>query len=259
LTAADIKDVKRLQPEGWPDILPSIQYYFHSPISFPFKAVLNNKIVGLGTAIIHGRTGWLAHIIVDKESRNAGIGTSITKHLIKFIQQTSCETMLLVATALGEPVYKKFGFETETEYVSLENGTLPVASDPKIVPYREQYTPAVLAMDLAIYGEDRRLLLSNFLKGAYLYVQGEQLLGFYIPTLGDGLILSENKEVGLELMKKRAELHSKFCLPIQNQPALEFLGKHNFVVNRKAARMILGKKFSWDGRKIYNRVGGNLG
>ena len=87
LTPLDREDVKHLQPEGWPDITASIEYYFKSKICFPFKAILNDKVVGIGTAIIHGRTGWLAHIIVDKECRNAGVGTKITQHLIDFVKK----------------------------------------------------------------------------------------------------------------------------------------------------------------------------
>lgn len=260
LTPLDIEDVKRLQPEGWPDILSSIEYYFKSRICFPFKAVLNGKVVGIGTAIIHGRTGWLAHIIVDKESRNAGIGTKITQHLIDYIKQTPCETMVLIATALGEPVYKKFGFETETEYVFLENGTLPVMPKPAaVVPFESKYSEAIFNMDRLVYGEDRKILLDDFLPGSQLYVEKNLLKGFYIPALGDGLIEAETPEIGIALMNLRFETQKKFCIPIQNQMALDYLVKNNFTVNRKAARMILGKKFSWEGARIYNRIGGNLG
>jgi GNAT superfamily N-acetyltransferase len=260
LTPLDIEDVKRLQPEGWPDIISSIEYYFKSRICFPFKAVLNGKVVGIGTAIIHGRTGWLAHIIVDKECRNAGIGTKITQHLIDYIKQTPCETMVLIATALGEPVYKKFGFETETEYVFLENGTLPVVSKPiAVVPFESKYAEAIYNMDRLFYGEDRKILLDDFLLGSQLYVEKNLLKGFYIPALGDGLIEAETPEVGIALMNLRFETQKKFCIPIQNQMGLDYLMKNNFTVNRKAARMILGKKFSWEGAGIYNRIGGNLG
>lgn len=260
LTPLDREDVKRLQPEGWPDITASIEYYFKSKICFPFKAILNDKVVGIGTAIIHGRTAWLAHIIVDKECRNAGVGTKITQHLIDFVKSMPCETMLLIATALGEPVYRKFGFETETEYVFLENGTLPgISKHEGIIPFESKYSEAIFNMDRMIYGEDRKILLKDFLPTAQLYVEKNLLRGFYIPALGDGLIEAETTDAGIALMNLRFETQNKFCIPIQNRIAIDYLMKHNFVVNRKAARMILGKKFSWDGAKIYNRIGGNLG
>lgn len=80
-----------------------------------------------------------------------------------------------------------------------------------------------------------------------------------MPTLGEGLILAKNRNAGLELMKLRAATSKKFCIPIENTDGLEILKDFGCPEIRTASRMIYGKKISWDGSKIYNRIGGNLG
>jgi hypothetical protein len=60
-------------------------------------------------------------------------------------------------------------------------------------------------------------------------------------------------------MKLRYVTSQKFCLPINNEVALNFLTQHGFKEERRASRMILGEKIDWDAGKIYSRIGGNLG
>lgn len=261
LSSKDLEAVALLQPEGWPDIFPSVRYYCTSDFCFPLKAILDGLVVGIGTAIIHGSTAWLAHIIVHKDYRNGGIGTAITKALIDLIHKTPCRTILLTATALGEPVYKKVGFGVQTQYIFFDQGALPPPSDSveEIVAFHKQYEKALLNLDLSVSGEDRRKLLNDYMSSATLFIENNHLKGFYIPTLGEGLIVAETRDVGLELMKIKSSTNKAFCLPCDNEHGIEFLANSGYQENRKASRMILGDPMTWDGSKIYSRIGGNLG
>src|SRR5690242_17103555 len=122
LTNEDLPQVSGLQPEGWPSIIPSYQFYLQSSFCFPLKLSVDNQLAGVGTAIVHANTAWLAHIIVDPRQRNKGIGTDITKALIQLAEKYYCRTILLLATTLGEPVYTKLGFRKELDYIFLHNG-----------------------------------------------------------------------------------------------------------------------------------------
>ena len=259
LTSKDIDNIPHIQPDDWPDILPSIQYYCISDFCFPLKATLDGTLAAIGTAIIHGKTAWLAHIIVNKGFRNSGIGTAITQSLIDLINRMPCQSILLIATALGEPVYKKLGFETQAEYLFLENGAFGDETFTKPILFEKKYENAVLKLDREVCGEDRNRLLHDHLALAHLYIENNTLKGFYIPTLGEGLIIADTTHAGFELMKTRCAAHKKFCLPINNQDGINFLINRGFKELRKGSRMILGKRFSWDGSKIYSRIGGNLG
>jgi GNAT superfamily N-acetyltransferase len=260
LTEADLPDVGSLQPEGWGDILPFIKFYCLSSFCFPLKAVINGRTVGVGTAINHLNTAWLAHIIVHKDYRNNGVGMAITKALIDVASSLPCKTLFLLATELGEPVYKKLGFTIQSQYLFLDNGLPPETfSNGNVTVYQPTYQDAVLRMDREASGENREKILRLHIADAKLFVIDGQLLGFYLPTLGDGLIISDSAEAGIELMKCRREINQNFCVPEDNTVAIEFLKGLGYKEKGRAARMILGREITWDGRRIYNRIGGNLG
>jgi GNAT superfamily N-acetyltransferase len=258
-TVQDLEIIPGLQPEGWPDIFPSIEYYCKSNFCFPLKASLSEKVVGIGTVIVHGDTAWLAHIIVNPDHRNAGIGAAITKALIEMSYKHSCRTLLLIATALGEPVYKKFGFEVDTKYLFFDHGMLVPQESPEISAFQRQYEKALFQLDRSVSGEDRRKLLSEHLSHTQVIIEQNLLTGFYMPTLGEGLIIAESPTAGLTLMKLRVTSTKKFCLPILNEHGIDFLNKNGFGEYRRASRMILGENLQWHGSKIYSRIGGNLG
>lgn len=260
LSISDLGNISNLQPEGWSSIVEPIAFYCGSPFCFPLKATSDGKLVGTGTAIIHGNTGWLAHIIVDKNFRNAGIGLAITRALIKLIHDKRCETQLLLATALGEPVYKKCGFEVVEEYTFMEGGTLPLLEQSQhVCPYDKSFQQQLLAMDKDVSGETRERLLDLHLPFMHLWIKNGTLSGYYAPTLGDGLIVATSETAGTELMQVRNTTQKMFGLPLSNKHGIGFLKTHGFKEIRKASRMILGKSIAWNPAKIYNRIGGNLG
>jgi hypothetical protein len=257
---ADIEKIPLIQPEDWPDIIPSLRFYCASDFCFPMKAVMGEEMVGIGTAIIYGETAWLAHIIVNRHYRNAGIGSTITKGLIDFISKTSCKTILLIATALGEPVYRKIGFEVQTAYVFFDEGSIPSSKDSTACNIFEiSFVTEMLKLDRIVSGENRMKLLLPHLNQAQVFTDDGTVTGFYLPTLGEGLIIANNSTAGFELMKVRACTQKKFCIPIDNEPGIKFLQQYGCKEIRKASRMIYGRKTSFDGTKLYSRIGGNLG
>ena len=259
-TSYDLDAVAGLQPDGWPDIFPSIEYYCKSDFCFPLKATLARKVVGIGTAIIYGYTAWLAHIIVSPDHRNAGIGSAITKALIDLSQRNSCRSLLLIATTLGEPVYKKFGFEVETKYLFFDHGiSLSPEASPEISGFQKTHEEPLFELDRFVSGEDRKKLLREHLNNTLVFIENNLLKGFYMPALGEGLIIADSPAAGLALMKLRTASTKKFCIPMLNENALNFLSQNGYTEYRRASRMILGEKVIWEGRKIYSRIGGNLG
>ena len=96
----------------------------NSPFCYPIWAEVDGRIVGIGASIHFDHTAWIAHIIVDNHFRNRGIGYQIVCELLAGIKKDSIETCSLVATALGQPVYKKAGFRVVSEYSLWFNGLL---------------------------------------------------------------------------------------------------------------------------------------
>lgn len=221
--------------------------------------MLGGQIAGIGCAIVYGETAWLAHIIVHPEFRNRGIGTSVTQALVNSLKNTHCKTIWLIATKLGEPVYTKVGFEKETEYVYLKEGKTSGDISSYIIPYNSQYLQPLLDMDRSVSGEDRFKLLSPHLSVSHLFIQNGKLLGYYIPALGEGMIIADTTEAGIELLRLKHMSSPKAALPIDNEAGVTFLSGNGFKEVARGTRMVLGKRINWKPASLYSRIGGNLG
>jgi N-acetylglutamate synthase-like GNAT family acetyltransferase len=260
-TKTDIGSIPGLQPPDWGDILPHINYYLQSPFCHPIKIVIDDKVVGIGSTIIHGETAWLAHIIVHPDHRNNGIGKFITQSLVNSLKHTEVKTILLIATALGEPVYSALGFKVETEYLMYKGEKLPedFPISQNIKPFEKNFLNALLELDKKVSGEDRNWRLQENLENAYMYIAKNALEGFYLPTLGEGLIIAETEEAGKALMQLRLKRMDNAVFPVENLAAFNVMEVNSFTHVRTAKRMYLGEKIKFEPLFLYNRVGGQIG
>jgi GNAT superfamily N-acetyltransferase len=260
-TLPDLEKISALQPPEWNDIVPNMRFYVNSPICEPIKLEIDGIIAGVGTSILHKDSAWLAHIIVHPEYRNRGLGTVITQALMDSLQGRGFKTIMLVATPLGTYVYKKLGFEIESEYIFFKGESIEkeIAADARIIHFTDDYREAVLQMDKDIYGEDRSMLLENHLKHVMLYLQDGMLTGCYFPTLQEGLILAETEQAGLDLIALRSKTVNRIVVPMENKTAIDYLLQNGYEEWRRGTRMRLGEPILWQPEKIYGRVSGGLG
>ena len=255
----DIASLKELQPPNWPDITASHQFYLSSDFCTTLKLVDNNKIIGVGTSIIHDDVAWLAQIIIHPDWRNKGLGKLITEALIE--QLTKYKTIYLIATELGEPVYTKLNFKIETEYIFFRRNEInSIHVDNKyIVSFDESYRNKIYELDGFVSGENRINHLQNFITNSVLYINKNILEGCYLPSFGDGLIIANNSTAGIALMENRIQTKQEACIPIDNKIAIEFVKTNSFNEYRRAKRMYLGEKLNFKPEYVYNRVSGQIG
>lgn len=262
ITRNDLDNINHLQPEGWSEIGPDIEFYVQSDFCHPVKVAMENRIAGIGASVVFQDSAWLAHIIVDAAFRNRGIGYRIVDSLLDSLKKADIPTCLLTATEMGQPVYARAGFRTIAEYIFL-NREKPWQGDPvstDIVDFSEEYRQDIYEMDRKATGEGREMLLAPFLKNARLYVRNNFMMGYLIPGLKEGLIIAENEEAGFALMNAKYAIVDKAALPADNKAGVEFLVRRGFSDScKKGTRMILGKDIPWKPEMIYSRIGGNVG
>jgi hypothetical protein len=173
----------------------------------------------------------------------------------------SCDTLYLLATELGEPVYRKIGFETETEYLFFK-GEKPIDSailDDCIVTYSSAYEKQIADLDHQVSGEDRMFHLQPHLSSGFVYVVDNIVEGYYLQTMGDGMIIATTSAAGQALMRLRLMTKDFAVFPMDNIHAVNFFQQHSYSEIRRQKRMRLGTKRNWQPAHIYNRIGGNLG
>lgn len=262
LTQADLELIRDLQPEGWADITNDFSGYVNHDFCAPIKASVDKKIVAVGNAIVFEKSAWLAHIIVRKDHRNCGIGFKVVERLLADVTSKSVDSVSLIATDLGEPVYKKAGFRIVSDYLSFKRDipwTDNLVSE-HIEAYEDKFYADVIRLDNEISGEAREPLLREYLAGSYVYADQNELRGFYLPGLGEGPVYATTPDAGAELMRIKYSKADNGVIPAENKTAIAFLQQNGFVATGiKGRRMVYGRDIPWQPEKCFSRIGGNYG
>ena len=262
LTYDDLSEIGHLQPEGWPDIVTDFEFYLASAFCIAVKRMHGTRIIGIGAAIILGDSAWIAHIIVDKEYRNRGIGYGIVEGLMLKLEEFPLRSYLLIATEMGKSLYEKAGFRAVSDYIYFRREVpwSDLTGSGTVRPYEEAFISDILQLDRKISGEDRSILLGGRLMGSKICIRNNSVQGVYIPGLGEGLIIADNISAGTELMKIKYSVTDKAVLPSENVAGIAFLEQHGFVRTPvKGTRMVYGEDVRWKPEGIFSRIGGNLG
>jgi hypothetical protein len=220
----------------------------------------DSNIAGIGTAIFYENTSWLAHIIVKENYRNKGFGTRILQYLCDFCQNNGYKTISLFASEMGYPVYRKYGFEIQAEYVQYEKEKeIDIPKNKNVKTIKKDDLSEIFKLDKETTGENRRNLISEYLNGGYVYKKNSETTGFYLPTLGEGLIIAKDKEAGIELLKARMKNSKKAVLPADNSFGNKFLQENEFKEITRMRRMIYGDRITCRNENIFSRTGSNFG
>lgn len=259
VTLSDIEPIKCLQPPDWPDISLAYSFYVSSWFCKPIKLVNAGKLIGVGCLIRFEKTCWLGQIIIDESFRKQGWGEYLTRCLMD-MAGPGIETISLLATPMGKPLYKKIGFETQGEYTFYKKYDFtPYRPASQIKTFSPGMTDQLLALDLDVSGEDRSRLLLPFLKAAWVCTENHELQGYHVPDLGEGLIISREVNAGLDLLGLKLKASNKIVIPEENTVARDFLLRQGFSAYRTATRMFRGLPVLHRPEWIYSRIGGNLG
>jgi len=261
---SEIYQLQNFPPEDWNLDLPRLfSFHFGHSYFYPIVAEVENKIIGCGIAILHGNVGWLGTIIVLPEYRRQGTGKEITSHLIEYCKAKGCKTQLLIASEMGEPVYKKLGFTTSAAYVVYKRESIvPIQRISNAREIRQDDAKYIKELDREITGEERFPFLERFLSTGWVYgpEKSDHITGVYLPDFGNGLIHAKNSEAGLALMKVRLNQgKTTAVVPSLNTIAREYLLSEGFQELRTAPRMVLGNDVQWHPIMLYNRAAGYSG
>ncbi|MBN2167839.1 MAG: GNAT family N-acetyltransferase [Actinobacteria bacterium] len=82
--------------------------------AFPFRhftCLINETPVACATIFIHENTAGLYNVGTVPQARGKGAGAAISAHSISEAIDSGCRAMVLHATEMGEPIYKRLGFK----------------------------------------------------------------------------------------------------------------------------------------------------
>ena len=217
----------------------------------------HGELVGVAAGAVFGGTGWVGGVAVVPAHRRIGLGGALTQAIVEFLEASGVATVLLHATALGRPVYERLGFVPETPYRTLSGPTLP--RGPRVVPVRAGQAAdleAVLALDLAATGEDRRRLLTALWPTGGLVAGDGRPLGYHLasPWRSGGAVIAADPRAGLALLEAlRATPGDEVAIsvPAANTPAVQSLEEAGFTEHSRTIRMHRGPRIPWNPAALF--------
>jgi ribosomal protein S18 acetylase RimI-like enzyme len=250
-------------------------------------AEASDELAGVAAGAVFAGTGWVGGVAVVPAHRRAGLGGALTEAVIVHLEARGVTTVLLHATALGRPVYERLGFVPETAYVTLTGPTLARLPDPPgdhpggppgppdppgdhpggppgppdppagIRVGRAADLEAVLAIDRAATGEDRRRLLTALWPAGGLVAAADgRPLGYHLasPWRSGGATVAADLRAGLALLDAvRAVPGDEVSLsvPAANTAAVEALRSAGFAERYRTVRMYRGPRVVWDPAALF--------
>jgi len=213
---------------------------------------------GTGGSGGSGGTGWVGGVAVVPAHRRVGLGGALTEAIVEFLEERGVATVLLHATALGRPVYERLGFVPETAYVTLSGPTLARASTGATVRVgRAADLEAVLALDRAATGEDRRRLLTALWPtGGLVAAVDGRVLGYHLasPWRPGGATIAADAGTGLALLdavRVAPGDEVAISVPAANAAAVGWLESAGFQERYRTIRMYRGPRVAWDPAALF--------
>ena len=264
LRADEVPLLKDFAPPEWKtDISQIFRRHWGQPYFYPIAAELDGSVVGCASGLVHANAGWLGNVIVQPERRGGGIGRALTQDLVDFFHARKLAHQILVATPLGEPVYRRLGFQIVSYYIFFERQSAAASADAdaNVRPLTSQDAEAVFALDASVTAEMRRPFVTGYLEGAWVHSASSGMVdGYLLPGLGTGLVIAANDDAGIALMQQKLRLGATASVvPEANTVAADFLRSHGFLETFRAPRMTLGPDVAWQPERVYCRGAGYSG
>ncbi|HKU74324.1 MAG TPA: GNAT family N-acetyltransferase [Pyrinomonadaceae bacterium] len=129
-----------------------------------FAAIKDGHLVGTTTTTTYGKDlAWIGMVLVDPQHRRQGIAAKLMQVALNYLKP-KVATIKLDATALGQPVYEKFGFEVESVVERWSGTAGSEARDTKTLTFEGR--DALLALDQLAFNADRSKLIERLIDNA---------------------------------------------------------------------------------------------
>lgn len=184
LTTADLGDAHRLsQAVGWPHRLEDWQFVLGA--GHGLAALLDGELVGTAMWWTYdGKVARLGMVIVDPAIQKMGIGKTL---MLAALDAIAVPTVMLNATAEGEPLYRRLGFDVVGSVIQHQGVPQSMPSGHSIIgtfirAADASDLAAIVAMDAAAGGERRDAIIAHLLANgdAAVFIKDGLAKGFAI-------------------------------------------------------------------------------
>lgn len=235
--------VRLSQAEGWPHRYDD--WALIASVSRGIAVFDDGVMVGTGLCTNYTDQARLNMIIVEERMRSLGIGRQLMERLIALAGE---RPVLLIATAMGVPLYEKYGFSAIGDVLQFQGAVSnPVLPEHNVRQGSLADLDEICRIDAASFGADRRDLLKRVLSAGKLYLADN---GFaLLRDFGRGRVLGPVAGADAAVAKDLIAAASRDCqngflrLDIHGEHALgAFLGEIGLQHTGGGALMLRGPR-----------------
>lgn len=239
LSAWHIPALCALFPDEEP-IQGRLLWHLHTPYALALVATVDERAVGFALGVCHGSSGWLHDLAVHPLHMDTGVGSALAHALLEAMAAQGCTAQLLVAEPGSEGFWERFGFVPQVELLEYSAIRFTQATHDQVERLEPPHGLAVVHLDRLATGEDREALLREHFYLGQVYVDGGRVRGFLLPLLGNGLIVADAPDVGLELQRWLLPVQEHLILPVGHLYAHAHLVRAKASIQPKGLRMVRG-------------------
>lgn len=217
---------------------------------------VKGKIIGIGGIFLFKEVCSFGYMGVLPEYRGKGVGTEIFNKLFEIGKDLKYQTMILYASKLGEPIYKKFGFQGRffgTMY-DLPTHFPKLEVKSKEVKVLNTFPDWVLTLDKKAMGFDRsKYLQVRTNLGAKILVIKNEGYGL-LSNMRIGPLIATNLDAVLQIIKKSITLDTNHLIIAEHQQLPNKIFKLIKLTKNKikpSLKMLYGKTISENLDLIY--------
>lgn len=202
----------------------------------------DGRVVATGASIGFGATAWIGAIAVRPEARGERLGQRMTEAAIEAVGER--QTVLLLASPSGRPIYERMGFEAEGAFrvFTAPPAHARRAGSDDVRPATEADHAGIRALDVLATGEDRHAAIDCSIDGAVVADGGAALR----PPFAARPIIATDANAGRALLDAVLEPGIRLAAPQANVPAVEALLAHGCEERHGVERMRRGAPVTWN-------------
>jgi len=223
-------------------LLGRLLWHVHTPYAQALLMVHDNdpdEVLGIGCAITHGTTGRITVMRTHPTAEGNAVHTALAEALFAYLDAEGCTTCSLVSPPADEPRWTALGFAAAGPVSRYTGGRFLQATRDEVIHIEPEHRLGLLHLARQASGEDHSTLLMEHSYLGVVYMEGTRLRGFSLLLLGEGLIIADAPDVGLELQRWHFPVQEHLLLPMGNL-AHEHLTKQDYVAETIGVRMVRG-------------------
>jgi ribosomal protein S18 acetylase RimI-like enzyme len=207
-----------------------------------FVAERDATILGTGASVGFGPTGWIGGIAVTPEARGERLGQRLTEAAIDALGPR--DTILLLSSAAGRPIYERLGFEVEERFpVFFAPADTATPGPNGLRRLTAADREAVLELDAWVTGESRVLAVDVGIEGA---IATPDLSAVALNPPWPALpILARDPAAGETLLRALIAPGVRMAVPESNTAAVETLRALGCTDGPEVVRMRRGAPVEW--------------